>query len=101
MDVTDGRTSGAAWQKTGASGPFLAIEIDAGAAIADAVAALLRGEDRLGYLAFTNEKKPDGGTASRTSASCVRSVAAETTRPERSNASFAPTVEARRAAPER
>jgi uncharacterized protein (DUF736 family) len=51
---------GAAWQKTGASGPFLAIELEAGAAIADAVAALLRGDDRLSYLAFTNEKKPDG-----------------------------------------
>jgi uncharacterized protein (DUF736 family) len=51
---------GAAWQKTGASGPFLAIEIDAGAAIADALAALLRGDDRLSYLAFTNDKKPDG-----------------------------------------
>jgi hypothetical protein len=24
------------------------------------VAALLRGDDRLSYLAFTNEKKPDG-----------------------------------------
>ena len=51
---------GAAWQKTGANGPFLAIELDAGAAIADAIAALLRGDDRLSYLAFTNEKKPDG-----------------------------------------
>jgi uncharacterized protein (DUF736 family) len=51
---------GAAWQKTGASGPFLAIEIEAGAAIADALAALLRGEERLSYLAFNNEKKPDG-----------------------------------------
>ncbi|HZS33162.1 MAG TPA: hypothetical protein VFC42_07270 [Methylomirabilota bacterium] len=51
---------GAAWQKTGASGAFLAIEIDAGAAIADALGALLRGDDRLTYLAFTNEKKPDG-----------------------------------------
>jgi hypothetical protein len=51
---------GAAWQRTGASGPFLAIELEAGAAIADAIAALLRGEDRLSYLAFTNEKKPDG-----------------------------------------
>ena len=51
---------GAAWQKTGASGTFLAMEIDAGAAIGDALAALLRGDDRLSYLAFTNEKKPDG-----------------------------------------
>lgn len=57
----NGRTDvGAAWQKTGASGPFLAIEIDAGTAIGDALAALLRGEERLTYLAFTNEKKPDG-----------------------------------------
>jgi hypothetical protein len=51
---------GAAWQKTGATGPFLAIEIDAGTAIADGLVALLRGDDRLSYLAFTNEKKPDG-----------------------------------------
>jgi uncharacterized protein (DUF736 family) len=51
---------GAAWQKTGSSGPFLAIEIDAGAVIADAIAALLRGDERLSYLAFANEKKPDG-----------------------------------------
>ena len=67
MATTDIRRSrngrqdvGAAWQKTGSSGPFLAIEIDAGAVIADAIAALLRGDERLGYLAFTNEKKPDG-----------------------------------------
>jgi uncharacterized protein (DUF736 family) len=51
---------GAAWQKTGASGPFLVIEIEAGVVIADAIGALLRGEERLSYLAFTNEKKPDG-----------------------------------------
>jgi uncharacterized protein (DUF736 family) len=51
---------GAAWQKTGVNGPFLAIEIDAGMAIADGLVALLRGEDRLSYLAFPNEKKPDG-----------------------------------------
>jgi uncharacterized protein (DUF736 family) len=51
---------GAAWQKAGAAGPFLAIELDAGAVIADALGALLRGDDRLSYLAFTNEKKPDG-----------------------------------------
>ena len=51
---------GAAWQKTGSSGPFLAIEIEAGAVIADAIAALLRGDERLTYLACTNEKKPDG-----------------------------------------
>ena len=51
---------GAGWQKTGASGPFLAIEIDAGAAIADAFMALFRGAERVSYLAFTNDKKPDG-----------------------------------------
>jgi uncharacterized protein (DUF736 family) len=55
-----GQNVGAAWQKTGASGPFLAIELEAGTAIADAMAALLRGDDRIRYLAFTNEKKPDG-----------------------------------------
>jgi hypothetical protein len=51
MATTDARRGrngrqdvGAAWQN----------------AIADAVAALLRGDDRLSYLAFTNEKKPDG-----------------------------------------
>ena len=68
-DIRRGRNGrqdvGAAWQKTGSSGPFLAIEIDAGAVIAgaviaDAIAALLRGDERLSYLAFTNEKKPDG-----------------------------------------
>ena len=63
-DIRRGRNGrqvvGAAWQKTGASGPFLAIEIDAGAVIADAIATLLRGDERLSYLAFTNEKKPDG-----------------------------------------
>ena len=51
---------GAAWEKTGASGPFLALEIDAGALIADGLTALLRGEDRATYFAFVNEKKPDG-----------------------------------------
>jgi uncharacterized protein (DUF736 family) len=51
---------GAAWQKTGASGPFLVIEIEAGVVIADAIGALVRGDERLSYLAFTNEKKPDG-----------------------------------------
>ena len=51
---------GAAWEKLGASGQFLALEIDAGAAIADGLAALLRGEDRVTYFAFVNEKKPDG-----------------------------------------
>lgn len=51
---------GAAWEKTGASGQFLALEIDAGALIADSLTALLRGEDRVTYLAFVNEKKPDG-----------------------------------------
>jgi uncharacterized protein (DUF736 family) len=51
---------GAAWQKTGSNGPFLASELDAGAVIADAIAVLVRGDERLSYLAFTNEKKPDG-----------------------------------------
>ena len=51
---------GAAWEKAGASGQFLAIEIDAGALIADALTALMRGEDRVTYLAFVNDKKPDG-----------------------------------------
>ena len=51
---------GAAWEKTGASGQFLALEIDAGALIADSLTALLRGEDRVTYFAFVNEKKPDG-----------------------------------------
>ena len=51
---------GAAGEKMGASGQFLAIEIDAGALVADALTALMRGEDRVTYLAFTNEKKPDG-----------------------------------------
>ena len=51
---------GAAWQKTGASGPFLAVEIDAGALVADGLAALVRGEDRVTYFAFVNEKKPGG-----------------------------------------
>ena len=51
---------GAAWEKMGTSGQFLAIEIDAGALVADALTALMRGEDRVTYLAFTNEKKPDG-----------------------------------------
>lgn len=51
---------GAAWQKVGASGQFLVLEIDAGALVADGLTALIRGEDRVTYLAFTNEKKPDG-----------------------------------------
>jgi uncharacterized protein (DUF736 family) len=51
---------GAAWDKTGASGPFLALEIDAGALVADGLTASLRGEDRVTYFAFANEKKPDG-----------------------------------------
>ena len=54
------QTVGAAWEKLGASGPFLAIEIDAGALVADALAAIVRGEERVSYLAFLNEKKPDG-----------------------------------------
>lgn len=51
---------GAAWAKIGAAGPFLAIELDAGTALADGLAAVLRGEERVSYLAFTNDKKPDG-----------------------------------------
>ena len=51
---------GAAWEKAGASGQFLAMEIDAGALIGDALTALMRGEDRVTYLAFVNDKKPDG-----------------------------------------
>jgi uncharacterized protein (DUF736 family) len=54
------RNVGAAWQKSGASGPFLSLEIDAGALVADAFAAMLRGEDRVSYLAFVNDKDPDG-----------------------------------------
>lgn len=54
------REVGAAWEKTGASGTFLALEIDAGALVADALTAILRGEDRVSYFAFANEKKPDG-----------------------------------------
>jgi uncharacterized protein (DUF736 family) len=54
------QTVGAAWEKLGASGPFLAIEIDAGALVADALTAIVRGEDRVSYFAFLNEKKPDG-----------------------------------------
>ncbi len=51
---------GAAWEKSGASGQFLAIEIDAGALVADGLTALIRGDDRVTYLAFVNDKKPDG-----------------------------------------
>jgi hypothetical protein len=51
---------GAAWEKMGSNGPFLALEIDAGALLADALTALMRGEDRVTYFAFLNEKKPDG-----------------------------------------
>lgn len=51
---------GAAWEKAGAAGPFLALEIDAGSLVADALTAILRGEERVSYLAFANEKKPDG-----------------------------------------
>lgn len=51
---------GAAWEKMGASGQFLALEIDAGTLVADGLTALMRGEDRVTYFAFTNEKKPDG-----------------------------------------
>ncbi len=59
--VRSGRQNvGAAWEKTGASGQFLALEIDADALIADGLAALIRGEDGATYLAFRNEKKPNG-----------------------------------------
>jgi hypothetical protein len=51
---------GAAWEKTGATGPFLAIELDAGTVLADGLAAVVRGEERVSYLAFTNDKKPGG-----------------------------------------
>jgi uncharacterized protein (DUF736 family) len=51
---------GAAWEKTGARGPFLALELDAGALIADGFGALIRGEERVTYLAFANEKRADG-----------------------------------------
>jgi hypothetical protein len=36
------------------------MEIGAGAAIADGLAALLRGEDHVTWFGFVNEKKPDG-----------------------------------------
>jgi len=59
--IRNGRQDvGAAWEKVGASGQFLALEIDAGALVADALTAIMRGEDRVTYLAFTNEKKPGG-----------------------------------------
>jgi hypothetical protein len=48
------------WVKAGANGPFLALEIEAGALLADALGALLRGEERVAYLAFPNDKRPDG-----------------------------------------
>jgi uncharacterized protein (DUF736 family) len=51
---------GAAWEKTGTRGQFLALEIDAGVLIADGLTAIMRGEDRVTYFAFVNEKKPDG-----------------------------------------
>jgi uncharacterized protein (DUF736 family) len=51
---------GAAWEKTGANGPFISMEIDADAIIADGLAALMRGEDRVAYFAFVNQKNPDG-----------------------------------------
>ena len=67
MSTTETRRSrngrhdvGAAWEKNGASGQFLAIEIDAGALVSDGLTALLRGDDRVTYFAFANEKKPDG-----------------------------------------
>jgi hypothetical protein len=58
--MRNGRHVGAAWEKAGASGPFLALEIDAGALVADGFAAMIRGEERVTYLAFVNEKNPDG-----------------------------------------
>ena len=59
--VRNGRQDvGAAWEKTGVHGPFLSLEIEASTVLGDALAALIRGEDRVGYLAFANEKKPDG-----------------------------------------
>ena len=51
---------GAAWEKMGASGSFLALEIDAGALLADAFMALAHSEERVTYFAFVNEKRPDG-----------------------------------------
>jgi hypothetical protein len=51
---------GAVWEKSGGSGPFLAIEIETGALVADGLAAMIRGEERVRYLAFVNDKKPDG-----------------------------------------
>jgi hypothetical protein len=57
----NGRQSiGAMWEKTGASGPFLTLELETGAILADGLAALARGEERISYFAFANEKKPDG-----------------------------------------
>ena len=55
-----GRNVGAAWAKSGATGPFLSLELEAGALLADAFAAMLRGEDRVAYFAFVNEKDPQG-----------------------------------------
>lgn len=51
---------GAVWEKTGASGSFLSLEIEASTVLGDALSALIRGEERVSYLAFANEKKPDG-----------------------------------------
>lgn len=51
---------GAAWEKTGVHGPFLSLELDASAAVGDAIAALLRGEDRVSYLVFPADKRPGG-----------------------------------------
>lgn len=56
----NGRHVGAAWEKTGANGPFLALSVDAGALVADGLAAMMRGEERVTYFAFANEKNPDG-----------------------------------------
>jgi len=54
------REVGAAWQKQGKQGPFLALEFDAGSVMADAVAAVGRGEETLTYFAFPNQKKEGG-----------------------------------------
>lgn len=54
------REVGAAWRKEGRQGPFLALELDAASAIADAVSALGRGEETVTYFAFPNQKKEGG-----------------------------------------
>jgi len=54
------REVGAAWRKEGKQGPFLALEIDAGSLLADAVSALGRGDETVTYFAFPNQKKEGG-----------------------------------------